>query len=153
MFAFSLHSFADAEELSSRLMHTIIDIRNDEDGRVVLEEARKEKIENPLNLHCIYFEELLSEFSIYFVFINNKKLMTIHCERNNILSSLADNQNNAKAIVSRPLIKNSGSKLETNALQKVENDTIPKERDRGNCYTEPIQTRDNCVTSELYLIT
>lgn len=53
--------FPDAEELSSRLMHTIIDIRNDENGRVVLAEARKDKIENPLNLRCIYFEELLSE--------------------------------------------------------------------------------------------
>lgn len=53
--------FPDAEELSSRLMHTIIDIRNDENGRVVLAEARKDKIENPLNLRCIYFEELLSK--------------------------------------------------------------------------------------------
>lgn len=42
-------------------MHTIIDIRNDENGRVVLAEANKDKIENPLNLRCIYFEELLSK--------------------------------------------------------------------------------------------
>lgn len=44
-------------------MHTIIDIRNDENGRVVLAEARKDKIDNPLNLRCIYFEELLSKSS------------------------------------------------------------------------------------------
>lgn len=42
-------------------MHTIIDIRNDENGRVVLAEASKDKIDNPLNLRCIYFEELLSK--------------------------------------------------------------------------------------------
>lgn len=59
---FLFHKFPDAEELSSRLMHTIIDIRNDENGRVVLAEACKDKIENPLNLRCIYFEELLSKF-------------------------------------------------------------------------------------------
>lgn len=55
------HFFTEAEELSSRLMHTIIDIRNDENGRVVLEEAKKEKISNPFDLQCIYFEELLSK--------------------------------------------------------------------------------------------
>lgn len=41
-------------------MHTIIDIRND-DGRVVLEEAKRDKITNPFDLQCIYFEELLSK--------------------------------------------------------------------------------------------
>lgn len=54
--------FPEAEELSSRLMHTIIDIRNDENGRVVLEEAKRDKISNPFDLQCIYFEELLSEY-------------------------------------------------------------------------------------------
>lgn len=53
--------FSEAEELSSRLMHTIIDIRNDESGRVILEEAKREKISNPFDLQCIYFEELLSK--------------------------------------------------------------------------------------------
>lgn len=42
-------------------MHTIIDIRNDENGRVVLEEA-KNRITNPFDLQCVYFEELLSEY-------------------------------------------------------------------------------------------
>lgn len=56
-----LFLFSEAEELSSRLMHTIIDIRNDESGRVVLEEAKREKISNPFDLQCIYFEELLSK--------------------------------------------------------------------------------------------
>lgn len=55
-------TFSDAEELSSRLMHTIIDIRNDENGRVILEEARKDKIVNPLDLRCIYLEEILGMF-------------------------------------------------------------------------------------------
>lgn len=54
--------FTEAEELSSRLMHTIIDIRNDENGRVVLEEAKREKVSNPFDLQCIYFEELLSKY-------------------------------------------------------------------------------------------
>lgn len=54
-------SFSEAEELSSRLMHTIIDIRNDDSGRVVLEEAKRDKITNPFDLQCIYFEELLSK--------------------------------------------------------------------------------------------
>lgn len=53
--------FADVEELSSRLMHTIIDIRNDENGRVVLAEASRDRIDNPLDLRCIYFEELISK--------------------------------------------------------------------------------------------
>lgn len=57
----SLFVFSEAEELSSRLMHTIIDIRNDESGRVILEEAKREKISNPFDLQCIYFEELLSK--------------------------------------------------------------------------------------------
>lgn len=52
---------SEAEELSSRLMHTIIDIRNDESGRVILEEARKDKIVNPLDLRCIYLEEILGK--------------------------------------------------------------------------------------------
>lgn len=56
----------DADELSSRLMHTIIDIRNDENGRVVLQEAQKDNIENPLNLRCIYFEELLSKYKKHY---------------------------------------------------------------------------------------
>lgn len=54
--------FPEAEELSSRLMHTIIDIRNDDSGRVVLEEAKRDKITNPFDLQCIYFEELLSKW-------------------------------------------------------------------------------------------
>lgn len=59
---FSIFSYiTEAEELSSRLMHTIIDIRNDENGRVVLEEAKREKVSNPFDLQCIYFEELLSK--------------------------------------------------------------------------------------------
>lgn len=57
-------SFADAEELSSRLMHTIIDIRNDENGRVILEEARKDQIVNPLDLRCVYLEQILGEYWI-----------------------------------------------------------------------------------------
>lgn len=56
--------FTEAEELSSRLMHTIIDIRNDENGRVVLEEAKREKVSNPFDLQCIYFEELLSKYPL-----------------------------------------------------------------------------------------
>lgn len=51
--------FTEAEELSSRLMHTIIDIRSDENGRVVLEEAKRDKATNPFDLQCIYFEDLL----------------------------------------------------------------------------------------------
>lgn len=54
-------SIADAEELSTRLMHTIIDIRNDENGRVILEEATKDQIVNPLDLRCVYLEQLLGE--------------------------------------------------------------------------------------------
>lgn len=54
--------FTEAEELSTRLMHTIIDIRNDENGRVVLEEAKRDRITNPFDLQCIYFEELLSKY-------------------------------------------------------------------------------------------
>lgn len=53
---------SEAEELSTRLMHTIIDIRNDENGRVVLEEAKRDKITNPFDLQCVYFEELLSKY-------------------------------------------------------------------------------------------
>lgn len=62
----SFLSFSEAEELSTRLMHTIIDIRNDENGRVVLEEAKRDKISNPFDLQCIYFEELLSKYRTHF---------------------------------------------------------------------------------------
>lgn len=42
-------------------MHTIIDIRNDDNGRVVLEEAKRDRV-NPFDLQCIYFEDLLSKY-------------------------------------------------------------------------------------------
>lgn len=54
-------NYTEAEELSSRLMHTIIDIRNDDSGRVVLEEAKRDRV-NPFDLQCIYFEDLLREY-------------------------------------------------------------------------------------------
>lgn len=57
---------SEAEELSTRLMHTIIDIRNDENGRVILEEAKRDKITNPFDLQCVYFEELLSKYGSSF---------------------------------------------------------------------------------------
>ncbi|XP_031621356.1 tumor necrosis factor receptor superfamily member wengen [Contarinia nasturtii] len=121
---------AEAEELSSRLMHTIIDIRNDDNGRVVLEEAKKDKITNPFDLQCIYFEELL---------------------------------NTDGAPMPKPLIKTNPKKQQQIEQQKVELDTStikerPIEDDavqkkgRGNCYIEPMH-QNNCVTSELYMIT
>lgn len=61
-----IFNFPEAEELSSRLMHTIIDIRNDDNGRVVLEEAKREKMSNPFDLQCIYFEELLSMYHLVY---------------------------------------------------------------------------------------
>lgn len=60
--AFFFGLISDAEELSTRLMHTIIDIRNDENGRVILEEATKDQIVNPLDLRCVYLEQLLGEY-------------------------------------------------------------------------------------------
>lgn len=51
-------------------MHTIIDIRNDENGRVVLEEAKRDKISNPFDLQCIYFEELLSKWQFNWLRLN-----------------------------------------------------------------------------------
>lgn len=119
---------ADAEELSTRLMHTIIDIRNDENGRVILEEARKDQIVNPFELRCVYLEQLID--------------------------------GNEKAIVTKPLVKNNDrnrkEKIPPQAmpiknLSEKEDEKHPK--GRGNCYIEPTQQRDNCVVSELYLIT
>lgn len=47
-------------------MHTIIDIRNDENGRVILEEARKDQIVNPLDLRCVYLEQLLGQYLLWY---------------------------------------------------------------------------------------
>ncbi|XP_055307677.1 tumor necrosis factor receptor superfamily member wengen [Sitodiplosis mosellana] len=129
---------AEAEELSSRLMHTIIDIRNDDSGRVVLEEAKRDKITNPFDLQCIYFEELLN------------------------------NDGTNRAPVPKPLIKTNPKKhqpieskvdlkqkveCETNTIKErpIEDETVQKQG-RGNCYTEPMH-QNNCVTSELYMLT
>lgn len=52
-------------------MHTIIDIRNDENGRVILEEATKDQIVNPLDLRCVYLEQLLGEWYLDKLFKGN----------------------------------------------------------------------------------
>lgn len=55
-------------------MHTIIDIRNDDNGRVVLEEAKRDRV-NPFDLQCIYFEDLLSKY-FQFTKFNCEELQT-----------------------------------------------------------------------------
>lgn len=65
----------------------------------------------------------------------------------------ADNGNNeGQPIVTKPLIKNSDKK-KAPAVKQQKQESDMKKSERGNCYTEPTQQRDNCVTSELYLIT
>ncbi|KAG4065448.1 hypothetical protein HA402_003263 [Bradysia odoriphaga] len=49
----------DVEELSARLMHTIVDIRSIENGQIILEESNKERVFNPLEVRCVYLEQLL----------------------------------------------------------------------------------------------
>lgn len=62
---FSLQSFffliPDVEELSARLMHTIVDIRSIENGRIILEEPNKDRVFNPLEVRCVYLEQLLGK--------------------------------------------------------------------------------------------
>lgn len=136
-------------------MHTIIDIRSDENGRVVLAEARKDKIENPLNLRCIYFEELLSESHFQQLNLIELRVYEFLINLNSfcIVCICADNGiNEGQPIVTKPLIKNSNKK-KPSAIKQQKTGSDKKKPERGNCYTEPTQPRDNCVTSELYLIT
>lgn len=45
-------------------MHTIVDIRTVENGRIILEEPRKDRIINPLEVRCVYLEQLLGKLYI-----------------------------------------------------------------------------------------
>lgn len=74
-----------------------------------------------------------------------------------------DNDGTSRAPVPKPLIKTNPKKHQQIEQQKVELDTStikdrPIEDDtvqkqgRGNCYTEPMH-QNNCVTSELYMLT
>lgn len=67
-----------------------------------------------------------------------------------LIISSADNESSKTPIITKPLIKTSGKNREELKEIREKNERTP---DRGNCYIEPIQHRDNCVTSELYLIT
>lgn len=74
-------------------------------------------------------------------------------------------ENNDKTIVTKPLLKNNDRRRPNDQKKMVvapipptaknisEKDAAKPAKGRGNCYIEPTQLRDNCVVSELYLIT
>lgn len=49
-------------------MHTIVDIRSIENGRIILEEPNKDRVFNPLEVRCIYLEQLLGKRKFEFHF-------------------------------------------------------------------------------------
>lgn len=61
-----LHLISDVEELSARLMHTLVDIRSIENGQIILEESNKDRVFNPLEVRCVYLEQLLGKRFVLF---------------------------------------------------------------------------------------
>lgn len=59
-------------------MHTIVDIRSIENGRIVLEEPNKDRVFNPLEVRCVYLEQLLGKQQRLIVRVN-KESLSVEC--------------------------------------------------------------------------